>query len=222
VVTLTDGSRIVARSILRHRSPPENRGRPGGGLAFGRLGRLAVGSAQTTTTPGRLASVRGCPYRGSWGPEGAGHQAFGGSTRRARLCQPSARSHSSSVWRCTSGYWRRSAPMSAEPLCVEPSEHLVKLFAQDQPHDRQGQSAKRAGLPRTRLKTPAAWRLVTSLPAISSATPRNSCGRSKTKGREPPNVLGRDGLIRLVGADRVPKRAFQNADLDLLDVSSSP
>jgi len=41
------------------------------------------------------------------------YQPFGALTRRARLCQPSIRNHSSSVCRCTSGYARRKAGISA-------------------------------------------------------------------------------------------------------------
>jgi DNA-binding MarR family transcriptional regulator len=51
-------------------------------------------------------------------------------------------------------------------LIIKPTEHLVELFCRDF-----------IGLLRTRLNTSAAWRVVSSLPAISSSTPMKSFGR---------------------------------------------
>src|SRR5712692_8596004 len=69
---------------------------------------------------------------------------------------------------------------------IEPAEHGVKLFTQDEPDEGHRKFLKLHRLAKTRLKTLAASGLVNSLPAISSSFPMNSVGRSKARATNAP------------------------------------
>jgi hypothetical protein len=132
-------------------------------------------------------------------PRAARGHPLGGCSCRARLCQPSARSHSSSVWRWISGYCRRKPATSAGargllhrrgPGRDAHGQARAAQQARRDDHPR-GPGAPRESNPRARLdrRRPTAQQTAPSplppgRPSVRAAARRT--GRRTTKLRESP------------------------------------
>jgi hypothetical protein len=103
---------------------------------------------------------------------------------------------------------------------IEPAEHQIKLFAQNEPDERQGELLEFHWLVQNSAKNLGGLG-IRQLASRNLKLPSDEFfGALESKGRKSSNIVGCDRLVGLVRADGVSQLAFEDSDFDL--ISSMP
>src|SRR5215472_2565137 len=97
-------------------------------------------------------------------------------------------------------------------LLVEPTEHCIELSSQNETDDGQRESPKFYGLAQDPAENLRGFEIRQFAAGDLQLPPHEVLGTLKGQSHKSPDVVGGDGLIRLVTTDRVPQPTLQDSD----------
>src|SRR5262245_47890032 len=112
----------------------------------------------------------------------------------------------------------KAGDVSLKARFIEPAEHLVELFAQEKAHHRQRKLLEFHRLAQNPTEDLGGLGIGQLASCNLQLQSDELFGALKSQGRESPDILRSDGLVRFVGANGIHQLPFQDSDFNLIDV----